>query len=349
MLYSHHEKMKKSSKKLKNTSKIMTLLKSKSIYYNDVNLIANKPTVVRSRSEVEIDNSRIIVSPMASIVGKTFANAAVDKGLTVCLHRFCKPEDQLDIYESISNKNNVFVSVGLNDWDRIDLINKSDNQNWLLDIANGTVPQIQEFLNLLSARCNVKKIMIGNVHHEHTFNWLKNLVHDTFYKIECLIRVGIAGGSACATSDMTGINRGQITEIDECSVYVGKRTKLIADGGISKPSFAAKAFGAGATHIMLGSYFASADIAETHLIGDGTYWGGASHKQQELYGGVKKPSEGKVFKINEKIPFDKLVDDLIGGLKSAISYCGYSSLEDFIGNGVFEEKLNSLPPKNRKD
>jgi IMP dehydrogenase/GMP reductase len=327
----------------------MTLLKSKSIYYNDVNLIASKPTIVCSRSEVEIDPSRIIISPMASIVGESFAKAAASKGFTVCLHRFCEPEEQLNIYQSISDLSNTFVSVGLNDWDRVHTFNKVDNQNWLLDIANGTVPQIKDFLGALSAHSNVKRIMIGNVHHEHTFNWLKNLVHETFNKIECLIRVGIAGGSACATSDMTGINRGQITEIDECSTYVGKRTKLIADGGISKPSFAAKAFGAGASHIMLGSYFASADIAETHLIGDGTYWGGASQKQQELYGGVKKPSEGKVFKINEKIPFDKLVDDLIGGLKSAISYCGYSSLEDFIGNGVFEEKVNSLPPKNRKD
>lgn len=329
----------------------MLITQNKSFYYNDVNLLAAKPTVVQSRSEVYIDRSKIIVSPMASVVGKTFAQVASNEGLTICLHRFCSIEHQLDIYNSIQNKTNIFVSVGLNDLDRINLLNKSGVQNWLLDIANGTVPQIRDFLNTLKHVANVSRLMLGNVHHENTFQWLKDTVNDTIKPKECLIRVGIAGGSACATSDMTGVNRGQITEIDSCSYLVNNRTKLIADGGISKPSFAAKAFGAGATHIMLGGYFSKSDIAETNLIGDGTYWGGASTKQQELFNpnGIKKPSEGKVLSIKKIYPFHELLNNLIGGLQSAISYCGYSSLEDFIGCGVFEEKVNSLPPKNRQD
>lgn len=329
----------------------MLITKNKSFYYNDVNLLATKPTIVESRSEVVIDRSRIIISPMASIVGKTLAKIASNEGLTVCLHRFCKAENQIDIYNSIENKSNIFVSVGLNDLDRIELLSKNGAKNWLLDIANGTVPQIKDFLNKLKDIASVERLMVGNVHHENTFQWLKDIVKDTIKPNECLIRVGIAGGSACATSDMTGINRGQITEIDSCSHLVNNKTKLVADGGISKPSFAAKAFGAGATHIMLGGYFAKADIAETNIIGDGTYWGGASTKQQELFNpnGIKKPSEGKVFSIEKIYPFQYLLNNLIGGLQSAISYCGYSSLEDFIGHGVFEEKSNSLPPKNRYD
>jgi IMP dehydrogenase/GMP reductase len=327
----------------------MLITKSKSFYYNDVNLLASKPTIVHSRSEVSIDRSKIIISPMASIVGGKFAQVATDNDLTVCLHRFCTPEKQVEIYNSLNNKSNVFLSVGLNDIDRIKFLQKEKVTNWLLDIANGTVPQIKNFLLQLKDLTEIDRIMVGNVHHEKTFDWLRELVKETIKPRECLIRVGIAGGSACATSDMTGINRGQITEIDSCAHLTNNRTKLIADGGISKPSFAAKAFAAGATHIMLGGYFASADIAETNLIGDGTYWGGASHKQQELFNvnGVKKPSEGKVYKIQEIKPFQELLDNLIGGLQSAISYCGFSSLEDFIGNGVFEEKANSLPPKNR--
>jgi len=41
---------------------------------------------------------------------------------------------------------------------------------------------------------------------------------------------------------------------------------------------------------------------------------------------------------------DQLVEDLWGGLSSAVSYSGYSTLTDFIGNGIFEVKENSLPP-----
>jgi hypothetical protein len=44
-------------------------------------------------------------------------------------------------------------------------------------------------------------------------------------------------------------------------------------------------------------------------------------------------------------PLETLVDELWGGISSAVSYSGYETLKDFIGNGVFELKQNSLPPK----
>jgi len=43
-----------------------------------------------------------------------------------------------------------------------------------------------------------------------------------------------------------------------------------------------------------------------------------------------------------------LVEELQGGIASGISYSGHSSVSEFIGNGTFEIKINSLPPKNRK-
>jgi hypothetical protein len=116
------------------------------------------------------------------------------------------------------------------------------------------------------------------------------------------VRVGIAGGSPCATNDSTGYNRGPITElmeIDETNPwdpYVDHRHKtfIIADGGIKNAGYASKAFGAGADYVMMGGYFAKAFEAETHVRGDGHYWGGASHKQQILSTGkVYRHSEGK--------------------------------------------------------
>jgi hypothetical protein len=54
----------------------MILLNSKSIYYDDVNLIA-QPTEVKSRKEIPQELERIIVSPMQSIIGQIFANKAL--------------------------------------------------------------------------------------------------------------------------------------------------------------------------------------------------------------------------------------------------------------------------------
>lgn len=56
----------------------------------------------------------------------------------------------------------------------------------------------------------------------------------------------IVHNSACATSDATGFNRGNITEIMECSAEANKYgLKIAADGGIKNGNYAAKAFGAG--------------------------------------------------------------------------------------------------------
>lgn len=103
-------------------------------------------------------------------------------------------------------------------------------------------------------------------------------------------------------------------------------------------------------YVMMGGYFSRALEAYTWLNGDGTYWGGASKKQQMLYGGVRRHSEGKVVEIDRSttLPLTELVDELWGGLSSAVSYSGKQSLSEFIGNGVFEIKQNSLPPKNNK-
>lgn len=283
---------------------------------------------------------------MSAIVGNKFANTATDLGLSVCLHKFCDINTSLIDYSSIANKKNVFVSVGLNDWERVDKLSKASAVNWLIDCANGYLPQIKDSINRLTNYYPVKRLIVGNVMSSEGI-YLYNDVPKYNFIEELIIRVGIAGGAACATSDVTGFNRGQITEILECSESSKPfGIHIAADGGVKNGNYAAKAFGAGANYVMMGRYFANAEEANTWVTGDGTYWGGASIKQQQLYGGVKRHSEGKVVELdaNAVKPLKQLVDDLWGGLSSSVSYSGYKSLSEFIGNGVFEIKENSLPP-----
>jgi len=322
-----------------------TILKTKSIYYNDVNLIA-QPSIIHSRSEVPKELNRIIVSPMESLIGETFAKEANNLGLTICLHRFCPVETQISIFNKLKNKENVFVAVGANDFERVKSLADNGAINFLIDIANGYIPTLRTTVRKIQNIVKLNKIMVGNVMTDTGF------YNSTNCGIETYVRVGIAGGSPCSTSDATGYNRGQITEIMEIEEiqsrmgYSGYDQFIVADGGIKNGNYAAKAFGAGADFVMMGGYFARALEAETHIIGDGTYWGGASHKQQERFGGIKKHSEGKVLTIEDELkPLGQLIDELWGGLSSAISYSGYNTLSKFIGNGVFEIKQNSLPPR----
>ena len=328
------------------------ILKSKSIYYNDVNLIA-QPCKIKSRKEIPVELDRIIVSPMQSIIGETFAIKANELGLSLALHRFCSAEEEADLFTLLPNKKNVFASIGLNDWDRVELLADAGVKNWLVDMANGYMfHEIDRCVEKLLFNVKVEKLMLGNVHTITGFDNLNNL--PSAKNIKKFIRVGIAGGSPCATNDSTGYNRGPITElmsIDENRNFdvdnLSTKSEIVADGGVKNSGYAAKAFGAGADYVMMGGYFVKALEAETHVNGDGSYWGGASHKQQILQlGKPHRHSEGKEFKIKDELkPLEDLVNELWGGLSSAVSYGGYKSLSDFIGNGVFELKENSLPPK----
>jgi GMP reductase len=328
------------------------ILKSKSIYYNDVNLIA-QPCKVKSRKDIPSELNRIIVSPMQSIIGETFAIKANKLGLSLALHRFCSAEKEADLFTILPNKKNVFASIGLNDWDRVEILSDAGVENWLIDMANGYMSEeIDACVKKLLYNVKVEKLMMGNVHTSHGFENLNNI--SSAKNIKKFIRIGIAGGSPCATNDSTGYNRGPITElmaIDENRNYDVDnqitKSEIIADGGVKNSGYAAKAFGAGADYVMMGGYFVKAFEAETHVTGDGSYWGGASHKQQILQSGKPhRHSEGKEFKVQDELkPLEELVTELWGGLSSAVSYGGYKSLTDFIGNGVFELKQNSLPPK----
>ena len=326
------------------------ILKSKSIYYDDVNLIA-QPTSVKSRADIPKELWRIMATPMSSVVGDTFTKNALDIGISVGIHRFCTPEERLrKLTLALENCNtqekreNIWVAIGLNDRENISELVASGMQNIILDIANGymlhTIDYMKEIVK--SSNGKIKKIMMGNIHSSSMLTYFNDMAKDLNMKI--WYRCGIAGGSACNTRGMTGVNRGPITEIMECTDWHecnNANLGLVADGGIKDPSCAAKSFGAGAEMLLIGGYFSKAKEAQNIIDGKYTFWGGASNMQQMLqYGEIKRHSEGKELSINSECvdSLENLVKDLWGGISSAVSYSGHDSLEKFIKNGVFELK-----------
>ena len=336
-----------------------TILKTKSLYFSDVNLISHGNGKVNSRTEVPKELNRVFVSPMSAIIGETFVKTAAPLGIRVCLQRFCEPQEQARLFnlflDSGGNIVDVFVCIGINNGiNEIEqLIQKCKElpPNLLIDCAFADIPKLKNYIDELNKKFTYKRLMIGNC---HSAQGLQSLLHKIWRnrQTEYYIRINVGGGGPCSTSDFCGINRGQITELIECSDFLEQQdinnVFLLSDGGCYKPANLVKAIGAGAFGSILGSYFVKSNEAETHVIGDGTYWGGASGKQQILHTGKQyRHSEGKVVSITETKPLKELVDDLWGGLSSAISYLGYKTVTEFQGNGVFEIKANSLPPKNR--
>lgn len=337
------------------------ILKSKSIYFNDIVMLP-KLGKVRSRKDVPVELYRVIVSPMVSVVGETFIIEAAKLGLSVALPRFIKNVQKIRLATLFhQNKNNdkqlCFMSIGMNESDEsLNELSKNysfQSRDWLVDVASGYTKGWQtkgkELRSILGD--NLHNLMVGNVVTIEGVDYLINNLMPFCYNL--FTRNGIGNGSQCSTSDNAAINRGQVTELMECSESeIYKQNKdhcfLVSDGGIKSAGYALKAYACGASYVLMGGYFVKAIEAETNVKGEYTYFGCASEKQNKL-AGLDKHSEGKEMKINkeELKPLSYLVKELWGGISSGVSYSGYTSLSELIGNGIFEIKQNSLPPRNR--
>lgn len=148
----------------------------------------------------------------------------------------------------------------------------------------------------------------------------------------------IVHNSACSTRMVTGFGVPQWTAIYECGHVANKlRVPMIADGGIRNSRDVALALAAGASTVMAGGVFSntyeSAAIKETV---DGNtyskYRGQASSDFQKDYYG-----EMKTGTVAEGVAFHKLcnrsvqdvINDLTGGLRSAMTYGGAKNIKEF--------------------
>ena len=331
-----------------------TILPTKSIFFNDVVLLP-KRGVIQSRKEVPDERFRVITSPMVSVIGKTFVVEAAKNGISLTLPRFITNKEKIEWFNlfevnKINPRQLCFISIGMYEtYDSLTELVLSNSVNWLFDVADGYLPQWRDVVSRFFTFAPIHNLMVGNVVTKDGAYYLKSAL-EPFCKT-LYIRVGIGNGGPCSTSDNTGINRGQITELMECCdgyVQSQDHVMIVSDGGIKNGGYCMKAFGAGADYVLMGGYFTQAIEAETNIKGDGTYFGCASEKQNQL-AGLDKHSEGKINPVNTKElkPLSYLVKELWGGISSGISYVGYKSVSEFVGNGIFEKKYNSLPPKIR--
>ena len=165
------------------------------------------------------------------------------------------------------------------------------------------------------------------------------------------IKVGIGPGSICTTRVVAGIGVPQITAIADCAQEADKHgVKVIADGGIKYSGDIAKAIAAGAAAVMLGSLLAG--TAESP--GDNEIYQGRSFKvyrgmgsmgaMAQAYGSAdryfqedqkKLVPEGVEGRVPYKGPLADTVFQLMGGLRSAMGYCGTRTISDLRQNGEF--------------
>src|SRR5207245_4680066 len=87
-----------------------------------------------------------------------------------------------------------------------------------------------------------------------------------------IVKVGVGPGAMCTTRMMTGVGRPQFSAVLECAAAAKDRGKHVwADGGVRHPRDVALALAAGASAVMIGSWFAGTyeSPGDLHLAADG--------------------------------------------------------------------------------
>jgi IMP dehydrogenase len=157
------------------------------------------------------------------------------------------------------------------------------------------------------------------------------------------VKVGVGPGSICTTRVVAGVGVPQVTAIMECAkVALRHNIPIIADGGVKQTGDIAKAIAAGADSVMIGSLFAGVDESP----GEKVLYEGRSYKVYRGMGSLeamKQGSKDRYFQdveddiqklvpegIEGRVPYkgtlSETVHQMVGGLRSAMGYCGCRSI-----------------------
>ena len=169
------------------------------------------------------------------------------------------------------------------------------------------------------------------------------------------VKVGIGPGSICTTRIVAGVGVPQITAIENvANSLASSGVPLIADGGIRYSGDIAKALAAGAYTVMLGGLFAGTEEAP----GEIELYQGRSYKSYRGMGSLSAMQQGssdRYFQDNDDATAEKLVpegvegrvpfkgsvvaviDQLMGGLRSAMGYVGCENIADMAKRAEFVE------------
>tara|TARA_A100001388_G_C28739642_1_gene486129 strand:- start:37 stop:1497 length:1461 start_codon:yes stop_codon:yes gene_type:complete len=244
------------------------------------------------------------------------------------------------------------VGVGADGLERARALIKAGCDFIVVDTAHGHSEAVIEVVKKIRKESTKITLIAGNIATEQAAIELAKLRVDA-------IKVGIGPGSICTTRVVAGIGFPQFSAI--LNVKKGlkkyKNIKIIADGGIRYSGDIAKALGAGADAVMIGSLLAGTDETPGEIF----YYQGRSYKsyrgmgsisamargsadryfQQDIRDQLKLVPEGIEGRVPYRGPVKNIIDQLVGGLKSSMGYLGAKNIAEFQKNAKFIEISNS--------
>jgi IMP dehydrogenase len=212
----------------------------------------------------------------------------------------------------------------------------------VVDTAHGHQERMLEALRAVRALQPTVPVVAGNVVTTDGVNDLVDAGAD-------IVKVGVGPGAMCTTRVMTGVGRPQFSAVLECAARARELGAHVwADGGIRHPRDVALALAAGASQVVIGSWFAGTHESPGDLLRDTD---GRAYKEnfgmasavavsrrtadESAYDRARKAlfeegiSSAKMYLDPRRPGVEDILDEIVAGLRSAFAYAGAADLAEF--------------------
>ena len=286
-------------------------------------------------------NIPLLSSAMDTVTESKMAIAIAKSGGLGIIHKNLNPKKQaLEVKKVKKNNMIVGAAVGTNekDIDRVYKLLESKVDLIVVDTAHGHTKKVLTIIKKIKKISKNSIVCAGNIATGKAAKFLADSGVD-------IVKVGIGPGSICTTRLVTGIGVPQLSAIlDVKKALKNYKTKIISDGGIKFSGDISKAIAAGADAVMIGSLFAGTTESPGKIFkykgklyknfrGMGSAGamsaGSADRYFQKKNKNISKyVAEGVEGIVQFKGPLNKIIYQLVGGLKSSMGYMGSKTIKD---------------------
>ncbi|MEK6756960.1 MAG: IMP dehydrogenase [Bacteroidota bacterium] len=295
------------------------------------NLVTAPAATTLEEAEVILQKHRIEKLPVVDKNGKL-------KGL-ITFKDIQKKKRHPNACKDTHGRLRVGAAVGVTSdtMDRVAALVEAGVDVVVVDTAHGHSKGVISMVRQIKTKFDIE-VIAGNV---GTSNGTKELIKAG----ADAVKVGVGPGSICTTRVVAGVGVPQVTAILECAKVAQRyNIPIIADGGVKQTGDIAKAVAAGADSVMIGSLFAGVDESP----GEKVLYEGRSYKVYRGMGSLEAMSQGskdRYFQdveddiqklvpegIEGRVPYkgilSETVHQMVGGLRSAMGYCGCRSIAE---------------------
>ena len=314
----------------------MRIIEETKLDFSDV-LIAPKRSTLTTRKEAQLTRHFTFRHSNYTWDGIPIIASNMDHTGTYDMYKVLKQYDMLTALCKFTRWNELRQFTSDNDWSHLiqtigldrnlDELNYDDSRWLCLDVANGYTERFNDYVALMRRHEATKNkiIIAGNVCTPEATEQIILAGAD-------IVKIGIGPGSVCTTRKMTGVGYPQLSATIECADAAhGLGGHIVTDGGCVVVGDIAKSFGAGADFVMLGGMLAGHDECEGEVKNNTmAFYGMSSEAAQIRYYGKKndyRASEGKKVKVPYKGSVKSTVEEILGGLRSALTYAGARTIK----------------------